>query len=101
MVKLQGGTSPVHQPVVVIRFAGRKDATKRPKVGIDQSRPIPTTRIVSALPDQPFRYLPLAFSSVAARATCIAIAGAPPCCVDTGISDKLIASSPVLAFCEY
>src|SRR6266481_1957220 len=101
MVKFQGGTSPVHQPVLVIRVAGRNELIKRPKVGTDQNRPSAMTMTVSTEPDQPFRYLLLAFSSSVARAICTAIAGAgaSPCCVDSGIS-VLIASSPVLAFCE-
>src|SRR5689334_4468876 len=98
MVKCQGGTSPVHQPVLVIRFAGRNELNRRPKVGTDQSKPIPITMIVRIAPDQPLLYLALACSCSTNRAVCTAAAAAGPG-AGTGIS-VLIVFSPLLAFCE-
>src|SRR6266699_4855943 len=49
MVKCQGGTSPVHQPVLAIRSGGRNELRKRPNVGIDHIRAIITTTTVTVL----------------------------------------------------
>src|SRR2546426_281273 len=49
MVKCQGGTSPVHQPVLLISSGGRNELINRPKVGIDHRTAMSTTRMVTEL----------------------------------------------------
>src|SRR5579859_266374 len=49
MVKLQGGISPVHQPVFLMRSAERNELIKRPSVGIDHKQPISTAITVTLL----------------------------------------------------
>src|SRR6266487_5774098 len=49
MVNCQGGMSPVHQPVLAICCGGRKELTKRPKVGIDHRTAMSTTITVTVL----------------------------------------------------
>src|SRR6266700_30004 len=49
MVKCQGGTSPVHQPVLAISAGGRNELKNRPKVGIDHRTAMSTTRMVTVL----------------------------------------------------
>src|SRR6266567_4547988 len=49
MVNCQGGTSPVHQPVLAISAGGRNELINRPKVGIDHRSAMSTTRMVTEL----------------------------------------------------
>src|SRR5579863_856441 len=98
MVKFQGGTSPVHQPVVVMRLAGRNDATKRPKVGIDHNRAITTTMVVTTGPADPGFNVAFTRPRAAGRTTCVARG---TFWSDKGISDKLIVFSPLLAISEH
>src|SRR5713101_5886929 len=49
MVACQGGTNPVHQPVLAISAGGRNELTNRPKVGIDHKRAMITTIMVTVL----------------------------------------------------
>src|SRR5438132_3693311 len=104
MVKFQGGMSPVHQPVVLIRMGGRNELTNRPKVGIDHMTAMSTTRMVTKLllsacvkrstGDRGRSSVPSLSERLFARSL---VARSAICCE----SIALIAVPPLLVFYEY
>src|SRR5690349_19270549 len=101
MVKCQGGTRPVHQPVLAISCGGRNDATNRPKVGIDHMTAITTTSTVTKLLLNACVKRPHAVrgrSSAASRSVTLLAALSR---VASSVICWLIVPSPLLVFYEY
>src|SRR5215468_6123819 len=101
MVKCQGGTSPVHQPVLAISCGGRNEATNRPKVGIDHMTAITTTSTVTELLLSAWvkrSHAVRGRSSVAMRSVMLLAARSR---VTSSLICWLIAAPPLLVFDEY